>query len=212
LEVDQIARSFDLASTTISTDDLGQSRGASHLHFSCHASYDFMSPLASGLDLGDERTLSLDDLFTDALPLEQAPQVVLSACESGLVSADDLADEYLGIASGFLFAGASSVVSTLWPVNDLASMLLMERFYEGELKGGLDAAAALRSAQRWLRTSVTAGWLCERFRREDRRRGKEGALAGGVAREVRREFFFLPPDERPYAHPYDWGAFALSGT
>jgi CHAT domain-containing protein len=211
-ETTRIARRFKDAISTTSADDLARSRTASHLHFSCHGSYRFESPLESGLDLGDARSLSLDELFADGLPLAHAPQVVLSACESGVVSAEDLADEVLGIASGFLFAGASKVVSTLWPVNDLASLLLMERFYDYEVRANLDAAAALRKAQLWLRDAATAGRLCEFFRREGRRHGGKQTLADGVAQRLRRHFFFMPPDARPFAHPYDWAAFALNGT
>jgi HEAT repeat protein/CHAT domain-containing protein len=209
-EVRQVARCFREAVSAASSDVLRQMQGATHIHFSCHARYDFDEPLESGLDLGNA-WLSVGDLFAQAPQLPESPQVVLSACESGLVSSEDLADEYLGIASGFLFAGASAVVSTLWAVNDLPTMLLMERFYYYELRRGLSAAAALRKAQLWLRKSVTARWLRDRFQKKTRS-GTESALPAEVSEQLREHFSLMAPDAHPFAHPYDWAAFALSGA
>ena len=71
--------------------------------------------------------------------------VVLSACETGLgkeISGEGL----LGLTRGFMYAGATRVVS-LWKVNDVATAELMQRFYRGMLHDHLPAAAALRQAQ-----------------------------------------------------------------
>jgi CHAT domain-containing protein len=39
-------------------------------------------------------------------------------------------DEYIGLPSGFILAGAANVVSTLWAVNDLSTALFMIHFYQ----------------------------------------------------------------------------------
>jgi len=71
--------------------------------------------------------------------------VVLSACETGLgkvLNGDDL----VGLTRGFLYAGSSNVVASLWHVDDLATSELMKRFYTN-LKKGLPKREALRQAQ-----------------------------------------------------------------
>lgn len=59
--------------------------------------------------------------------------VTLSACETGITDIRQSPDEFLGLQAGLLQAGAPTVVSTLWPVDDLSTMLLMERFYQNLL-------------------------------------------------------------------------------
>lgn len=89
-----------------------------------------------------------------------ADLVVLSACQTGLgsgVLADVPAgDDWVGLTRAFLHAGAANVVATLWPVEDLATAALMERFYEG-YAAGADPASALAHGQRaLLRAPATA--------------------------------------------------------
>jgi len=79
-----------------------------------------------------------------------AELVVLSACETGL-GKKVVGEGYVGLAHAFLQAGARSVLVSLWKVDDEATGLLMRRFYEGWLEGGLGKAEALREAKRWLR-------------------------------------------------------------
>jgi hypothetical protein len=95
-------------------------------HFAGHGCYDWQDPLRSHLIFARDEQLELGTLFDEALSLSQTSLVVLSACETNITDPDDLADEYLSLASGFLFAGAPAILSTLWVVNDLASALLLE--------------------------------------------------------------------------------------
>ena len=71
--------------------------------------------------------------------------VTLSACETGshIVTGGD---ELIGLSRGFLYAGASTLVQSLWRVEDRATTRLMERFY-GALCAGQSKGAALRQAQ-----------------------------------------------------------------
>ena len=61
-----------------------------------------------------------------------------------------LADEYIGLASGFIFAGAHNVLAALWRVDDGSTRLLMEDFYQG-INQGLTPTSALSKAQQQLR-------------------------------------------------------------
>lgn len=77
-----------------------------------------------------------------------ADLVVLSACESGL--GKELGGEGLiGLTRAFQYAGARSVMASLWNVNDQATAELMIRFYR-HLRAGKTKDEALRAAQREL--------------------------------------------------------------
>jgi CHAT domain-containing protein/tetratricopeptide (TPR) repeat protein len=125
-----------------------EARDATVLHFACHASAPGdESALAGGLQLSDG-VLSLQDLVE--LRLAKGTIAVLSACETGVIG-DKLPDEVLTLASGLLHSGASAVVSSLWAVPDVSTAILMSRFYYLWRSEGLQPAAALRAAQRWMR-------------------------------------------------------------
>jgi CHAT domain-containing protein len=73
-------------------------------------------------------------------------------------------DEPLGLVRAFLLAGARAVLVTLWPVEDISARLLMERLYtELAAQPRPDPAAALRAAQRYLR-SLSPAELAARLR------------------------------------------------
>src|SRR5262245_14840674 len=95
----------------------------------------------------------LQHVFTE-MHLRQASLAVLNGCESGMVRPEQV-DEYFGLSSGFLFAGAACVVSTLGSVWDLSSALLSLRFHQS-WRSGQTPLAALSDAQRWLRGLT--GW------------------------------------------------------
>jgi CHAT domain-containing protein/tetratricopeptide (TPR) repeat protein len=82
--------------------------------------------------------------------------VTLSACETGL-GRPTPGDGYLGFTQAFLAAGSRSVLASLWQVDDHATALLMERFYENLLVRRLGKAASLREAQVRLRDHEVAG-------------------------------------------------------
>jgi hypothetical protein len=57
----------------------------------------------------------------------------------------------IGLTRGFMYAGASSVVASLWKVDDEATADLMKHFYTNMLQKGMRPAEALRAAQNTLR-------------------------------------------------------------
>jgi len=75
-----------------------------------------------------------------------ADMVVLSACETAL-GREIRGEGLVGLARGFMYAGAERVVASLWQVQDRATAELMERFYRGLLQEGRRPADALRRAQ-----------------------------------------------------------------
>ena len=71
--------------------------------------------------------------------------VTLSACETGYNQRSP-GDELIGLTRAFLYAGAPSVIVTLWPVYGRSAQKLMLEFYR-QLKNGANKATALQKAQ-----------------------------------------------------------------
>ncbi len=121
------------------------------VHFATHGILDTRTPALSGLMLSrvDERGgpqegfLGLRDVYNLRLG---ADLVVLSGCETAL-GKEVRGEGLVGLAQGFLYAGARQVAASLWRIEDRATAELMSRFYRGLLTEGLPPAAALRQAQ-----------------------------------------------------------------
>ncbi|MBK7189510.1 MAG: CHAT domain-containing protein [bacterium] len=162
------------------------------IHLATHALVDCRAPDRSALVLADLTNTAgarQDGLLT-AREVRlgwrlDADLVTLSACETGL-GRQTWDDGMLSLTAAFSAAGARNVVSSLWKVEDRATAMLMEYFYEELARTGAgagsgadrDAAtvpAALRAAQLRLRNHVTAAGT------------------------------------RPWAGPWAWGGFVAYG-
>ncbi len=125
------------------------------LHFATHGFLNQQNPDLSGLVLSlyDENRrpkngfLRVIDLYSLRL---NADLVVLSACQTALGKDVD-GEGIVGLTRGFMYAGASSIVSSLWKVEDAATAELMKRFYRALLTENQTPAAALRTAQNEMR-------------------------------------------------------------
>ncbi|NES79182.1 MULTISPECIES: CHAT domain-containing protein [Okeania] len=117
------------------------------LHSSHHASADLINLLDSKLHLFDG-DVTLGDVFTWRLP--KLTDVFLSCCETNLTFSNKLNDDILSIAAGFLSAGALSVVSTLWSVEDKSTAEFCQLYYQFRNQGET-RPEALRKAQFELR-------------------------------------------------------------
>lgn len=172
------------------------------LHFSCHGTFDVVSPLdQSGLQLADE-FLNMGEIF--GLDLRKCRLVVLSACETGLTDFTSIIDEYIGLPSGFLYAGSVSVVSSLWAVDDCSTALLMIKLYENlqDPQAYPTIAIALNQAQLWLR-DATAAELLEWT--------KGLNLDENLTKQTQKKLRRRAPGEQPFHHPYYWAAFCAIG-
>ena len=126
------------------------------LHFACHGWLDPRLPLSSGLVLSQpealgDQTPDGDNGLLQAWEVLQnlklrADLVVLSACRTGLgqeVRGEGLA----GLARAFQYAGAKSLVVSLWDVNDAGTALFMQTFYTAFKAGESKDEALRQSAQ-----------------------------------------------------------------
>ncbi|MCA9124864.1 MAG: CHAT domain-containing protein, partial [Planctomycetales bacterium] len=115
------------------------------------------------------------------LPLEGVRLVMLSACETGLGESAG-GEGLLGIQRAFQVSGAQTTVASFWQVNDLATRVLMERFYRSLWVNKMGKLDALREAQLFI------------LNNPDVVRGANPAT-----------------DDNPRTSPEFWGAFSLSG-
>ena len=115
------------------------------VHLATHGIYDSHAPLFSALltspATNQPARVSLYELTDIQL---KAKLVVLSACDSGTGKLFQ-GDEIAGLTRTILSAGAKTVVSSLWTVDDESTALLMQAFYK-ELGRGRSPSTALRSA------------------------------------------------------------------
>lgn len=120
---------------------------ASFVHVATHASFRQDNPMFSSFKLSDGYVTALD-LFSMNC---QTNLVTLSSCKSGLSEVSG-GDDLLGLMRGFLYAGARSLMLSLWSVSDESTVMLMTEFYK-EWQNGASKTTALQSAMRVVRAS-----------------------------------------------------------
>ncbi|MGB7923276.1 MAG: CHAT domain-containing protein [Pyrinomonadaceae bacterium] len=174
-----LATGFDASRMLAMSDQL---REYQIVHFATHGIINSKHPERSGIILslvnqhGDPENgfLQLRDIYNLNLP---ANLVVLSACNTGL-GKDVKGEGIVGITRGFMYAGAKSVVASLWKVDDSATAELMSRFYMGMLRDGMSPSAALQAAkiamwkqQRWHSPYYWAAFVLQGEYRENIKTG-----------------------------------------
>ncbi|MGO9984618.1 MAG: CHAT domain-containing protein [Rhodomicrobium sp.] len=216
---------------------LGALAHKTYWHISSHGFFDWSDARQAGLLMRDEKRLTVEKIQEQRGILGQPRLVVLSACETGIYSTKRNAEEFVGLPATFMELGAGGVLATLWQVDDLATSLLMARFYDLHIEQGLTPPAALRAAQIWLRTSTDDDirsyirdqaknarieqWQLEKVEEALKRSGKRSNSRFDV------NSAFLQPSlktgrkkgrgsvanfkHRPFEHPYYWGAFVYMG-
>jgi CHAT domain-containing protein/tetratricopeptide (TPR) repeat protein len=143
----RLALGFDANREAVINGSLAHQRV---IHFATHGILDTHHPEMSGLILSllnkrgeyQDGYLRLNDIYGLKL---SADLVVLSSCESAL--GKNLGSEgIIGLPRGFLYAGARSVIASLWKVDDDATAALMRSLYS-RMQQGENASNALRNAQ-----------------------------------------------------------------
>jgi tetratricopeptide (TPR) repeat protein len=115
--------------------------GCGILHLACHGMFRGDNPMFSSLKLHDSWLTAADVLGLDL----RGALVTLSACESAR-NRVLAGDELVGLARGFLGAGAATLVASLWLVQDETTSWMMERWYT-LMRDGAGRSTALREAQ-----------------------------------------------------------------
>jgi CHAT domain-containing protein/tetratricopeptide (TPR) repeat protein len=210
-------------------------KGRSYWHFASHGTFTWGDARQSALLMHGLQRLSVGRLL-EADGLGRPRLVVLSACETGLHDISRNPDEFIGLPGTFTALGAAGVLGTLWPVNDMATALLVARFYDLHLGGRLAPPTALRQAQLWLRQATNADLVSyakgaarqgrldtrhvaaieDELSADGLRRARKRALVewigpvgpAGAGKQAKRGAAGLA---RPYAHPYYWAGFIYTG-
>lgn len=127
------------------------------LHLATHAFLDAVDQdksyimLAPSWDKGEDGKLWRREVLE--LGLNLVSLVTLSACQTALGEHTLDGDEIYGLEQSFVVAGAQTVISTLWPVEDKSTGMIMEQFYRNlsestkTTEGGMKRASSLRKAQ-----------------------------------------------------------------
>jgi CHAT domain-containing protein len=117
------------------------------LHLSTHAMLNDRDSRYTYIAFAPQSDSVADKLFfSDLLAMQlKAEMVVLSACETAQGSWQH-GEGINSLARGFAYAGAKSLVPTLWAVDDQSTAALMTYFYQ-ELKRGKNKAEALQLAK-----------------------------------------------------------------
>ncbi len=166
------------------------------IHFASHAELNPASPMSSNIRLAREKDedgrLEVNEIFN--LDLKNTSLVTLSACETGLGKLSS-GDDLIGLTRGFIYAGAPSIVASLWKVYDQSTSELMSLFYKN-LKSH-PKSEALRMAQLEMIRGKTGKGIV---------RG-----VGGITGSKETK-----PKEKSQAtvdgsHPYFWAPFILVG-
>ena len=120
-----------------------------YLHFATHGLIDEVNPQASSLvlamdgDQAEDGFLKTSEIFKLNTSAEL---VVLSACQTGLgklVRGEGM----VGLSRAFMYAGAPSVLVSLWNVSDESTSVLMSEFYRNLVKKGYSKSDAIQRAQ-----------------------------------------------------------------
>ncbi len=178
-------------------------------HFTGHGFYDSFRPQESAIALSDG-LLTVRDI--NKLNLSSYRLVCLAACETALTGKDGITTEYVGLVSAFRAAGATNVVSTLWPVKEISSAWFMVNFYQ-RLLAGESPALALKNTQNWLKNITwqqLANWIEQLGQLPDLREGVDRLEVR--AANILKEGSTIGLDQlTEYSDPYHWAAYTLTG-
>jgi CHAT domain-containing protein len=122
------------------------------VHIAAHGLFRLDAPNFSHIRLAD-RQLSAIEVFN--LDLSLCSLVTLSACETGRAVIGGV-DEVIGLGRGFLYAGAASLLPTLWKVDDASSAALMTVFYQSIAHGHAKSLALAHAQRAFLKRARTA--------------------------------------------------------
>lgn len=126
--------------------------GFNVLHLATHGILDYTNAsnsylvLASDPSTGDDGKLTISQI-QEMTDIDHFRLITLSACETAVIR--EVAEGWpISTASAFIEMGVSTVIATLWQVDDKATSLLMEKFYDNMKT--MDKVAALQNAQLFL--------------------------------------------------------------
>lgn len=144
--------------------------------------------------------------------LKKRALLILIACEAGAIDVTPDDRSAWGIPGALLSAGASAVLANLWPVEDVTSNYLLERFLVHLGHRGYRPAAAWFRAVRDLRriTRDDALAYCQHCLEQQKQNKAPASVLVGTRSMLR--WVENSDNPHPFAHPFFWGATAIFGS
>ncbi|MGK7941538.1 MAG: CHAT domain-containing protein [Crocosphaera sp.] len=219
------------------TDTIKQLRESDYVHFACHGLYNFNKPLESVLCLasnnnlpqktvkqrkrqnperyitlrdGEEyditQGLQLKDIFA-RITLPKCYLVILSACQTGVTNFNLDVDEYIGLGTGFLYAGSLHVINTLWNIDDFVTAIFMIHCYQQIIDKHQPVPIALQLTQKWIRETKTSE-IIQWFEELENKKIIDEATKYDMITVLTRDYYQQNP---PFQNPNYWAAFCSLG-
>jgi CHAT domain-containing protein len=194
-----------------------------------HANSYLALPTQSCLQLADD-VLTLGELLRSSNCYLNLNEIFLSCCETHL-GTTIVTDDGIALATGFLSAGARSVIGTLWRVDDLATSIFTVFYYQ-QRQSGASSSEAIQQSQHYLRNLTQSEIVpfqqslveyTKKIKAEYRQMSKQPSnqTTDRIVVEL-REIYHAALDlqerlkehfkvDRPFADPYYWAGFTCQG-
>ena len=141
------------ASTEVTrTNFVNALTSGARIHYSGHSIFDADDVSQSHFVLSGQEKLTARELML-MMQRGQVREVFLSSCAAGVVG-NGVSEEHEGLASAMLVAGANTVISALWPVDQIPTALLSLYYYLARREKDLSTAEALAWAQKKLKRTT----------------------------------------------------------
>lgn len=213
-------------------------RQAEVIHYTGHANYKESNSKLDALDKTYlclyNKEISASEILNGALENPIAKAMILSACLTGRGDLTSSGSEILGLERALFHAGLSSLLTTLWPVEEISTALLMFKLHSVWHQHNntlATLASSLREAQNWLR-NVSWKELKQEFpdfennvsncikayellmknanTSQDERKANKFQQSCEFYQKV-TDWLISESTEKPFWHPYFWAAFQVKG-
>jgi len=181
------------------------------IHFITHGKFSDYDTEKINLILSDDE-LSFEEIIAN-YRFGLCDFAFLSACETGKIKVDE-GDEYIGMNHAFMYAGAKTIISSLWAVDDMSTMLFVNRWYYNHVVKKMSKVASLNEAQLWLKNAkwdeiisfVSNQELVSQIL-EYRTARRQRSLPVSTKQNSNH----LDKNEKPFEHPFYWAPFCCYG-
>jgi len=193
---------------------LASLQGCEIFHFAGHGLADPLNPLKSGLLLNDE-LLTVNDLLEEELGRASTPFLAyLSACGTGRIANNRLADEGLHLVAAYQLAGFRHAIGTLWEAKDKSCLDVATTTYKWIQKRGMSNASVSEGLHRATR-ELRAQWIASNaekglFENPGGGQDNQGEGAERAPRDAVLCFGSARPRQRP--SPLYWAPYVHFGV
>jgi CHAT domain-containing protein len=237
-EIDSVAKLHNtepIKDQAIDSHFVDKFQSSEIIHFAGHANYQ-VDESFNALDRSYlclyHQNLSAAQILDGALQSSTAKAMILSACLTGRGDLIGAGSEILGLERSLFYAGLSALITTLWHVDDVATSILMIKFYSiwKQHNNSLDRlSSSLADAQVWLKNAT---WqdikyeiedfedaieacieACSNLIKDELSKNEEADISS-LRKSIKYCIKMKQYNENrtPFQHPYYWAAFQVKGV